>query len=228
MSRRSGKKGSSRRYDGFLSKGKARYDRHDHYYRKAKTEGYAARSVYKLEELDQAVGLLNKGNRIIDLGCAPGSWLQYAAEKVGVKGCAVGIDHVHFLQGDIFKTSIETLVQAAQGEISEAQDGFFDVVLSDMAPNTTGIKQVDQDRSLLLCERALELAMLLLKEDGHFCVKIFEGGGVPKFIQECRSSFENVKIRRPQSTRAGSMETYIVGIKKKGTNPSGMPEKTKL
>jgi 23S rRNA (uridine2552-2'-O)-methyltransferase len=206
-----------RRPDGFVQKGNARYDRHDTYYRQAKKEGYVARSIYKLDEIDAKFHLLRAGDFVLDLGCAPGSWLQYAADKVGHKGHVVGIDllpakialgpHVRILQGDAFDTSIEELT----GDVKRR----FDVVLSDMAPNTTGIKAVDQARSLALCEHALEVAKTALKDGGGFCVKIFEGGEQKAFINACREVFASVDVYRPKSTRVGSIETYVVGRKKK-------------
>ena len=156
----------------FLNKGNSRYDRHDAYYRQAKKDGYVARSIYKLEEIDDALGLIRKNDCVLDLGCAPGSWLQYVVHKVGApKGAVVGIDllevkisfgqHVKIVQGDAFEADQNTL---RPNNIAEDHPGpFFDVVLSDMAPNTTGIKSVDQDRSLALCEQALYLAVQMLR-----------------------------------------------------------------
>jgi 23S rRNA (uridine2552-2'-O)-methyltransferase len=218
-SKRSGG-GKGRTRDGFIKKGNARYDRHDAYYRKAKKDGYAARSVYKLEEIDQAFKIVRRGNRVLDLGSAPGSWLQYAQARVGEQGIVVGVDllplqvspgpRCHVLQGDVFDLSAEELLP--EGEVDLEGFAGFDVVLSDMAPNTTGIKSVDQDRSMALCERAFDLALRLLRPGGRFCVKVLEGGDMPEFLKRCRAAFSQVKIRRPKGTRAGSMETYVVGL----------------
>lgn len=206
-----------RRPDGFIPKGNSRYHRHDALYRKAKKEGYAARSVYKLEEIDRELKLLRPRDRVLDLGCAPGSWLQYVDERV-THGAAVGIDllptriafsaKVRVLQGDAFETSLEELTGTAPG----APLRLFDVVLSDMAPNTTGIKAVDQARSLALCERALEVAERSLVPGGRMCVKIFEGGDMKQFLDACRQVFAAVKVKRPKGTRAGSVETYVIGL----------------
>lgn len=203
------KKATGRRPDGFLSKGNSRYDRHDTFYRQAKKEGFAARSIYKLEELDDELHLLKGNDRVLDLGTAPGSWMQYVDKRVK---SAVGIDllpvkvafsaKVQVIQGDAFVEKLEEL-------------GPFDVVLSDMAPNTTGIRSVDQARSLALCERALEVAERSLKNGGRFCVKILEGGDMKQFIEQCRKMFETVKVKRPKSTRAGSTETYIIGLNRR-------------
>jgi len=186
----------------------AKYNRKDPYYHAAKKQGFVARSIFKLEEIDQDFGLIKPKSRVLDLGCSPGSWLQYVERKIGDSGGQiVGIDlaplalsfghHVQFIQGDIFEVSIE---------------GEFDLVLSDMAPKTSGIKSMDQDRSMVLCERALEIAIQVLKPGGGFCVKVLEGGGLPEYLKTCREVFKDVKIRRPKGTRAGSMETYVIGF----------------
>jgi 23S rRNA (uridine2552-2'-O)-methyltransferase len=206
------------------SKTKGRYERHDALYHAAKKQGYAARSIFKLEEIDKDFSLLHARNWVLDLGCSPGSWLQYVAAQVGVQGGAVGVDllplklslgpHVHYRQGDIFDVPVESLLP----KVALADDslpGHFDVVLSDMAPNTSGIKSLDQDRSMVLCERALEIAQIALRPGGRFCVKVLEGAGMQDFIAACRKTFAQVKIRRPKGTRAGSMETYVVGLQKK-------------
>jgi 23S rRNA (uridine2552-2'-O)-methyltransferase len=202
----------------YVDKGNARYDRHDHYFRKAREEGFAARSIYKLDELDREFRLLAAGDVVVDLGCAPGSWMQYVEKKVLPGGRAWGIDllparvsfgpHVHILQGDAFAVTLEQLVGAAPGEPLPA----VDVVLSDMAPNTTGIRAVDQARSMALCERALEVATRLLRPGGNFVVKVLEGGDMKSFVEQCRAGFDTVKIKRPKSTRPGSTETFVVGL----------------
>lgn len=186
----------------------AKYNRKDPYYHAAKKQGFVARSIFKLEEIDQDFKLMRPKARVLDLGCSPGSWLQYVERKIGdTGGQIVGIDlaplalsfghHVQFIQGDIFEVSIE---------------GEFDLVLSDMAPKTSGIRSMDQDRSLTLCERALEIAIQVLRPGGNFCVKVLEGGGMPDYLKTCRQVFKEVKIRRPKGTRAGSMETYVIGL----------------
>lgn len=209
--------GGARTPEGFVPKGNDRYDRHDTYYRQAKKEGFVARSVYKLDEIDDKFHLLKSGDVVLDLGCAPGSWLQYASDRVGLKGHVVGIDllpvrvalgaHVRILQGDAFETSIDVL----RGDVVKK----FDVVLSDMAPNTTGIRAVDQARSYALCERALEVARAALRPGGHFCVKVFEGAEQKAFLASLKAVFAQVDIYRPKSTRQSSIEVYVVGRKKK-------------
>jgi 23S rRNA (uridine2552-2'-O)-methyltransferase len=212
--------------DGFVSKGNERYDRHDHFYRRAKDEGYAARSIYKLETIDAEHRLLRSGMTVVDLGCAPGSWLQYAERKVGFRGKVIGIDllpvrvsfgtHVRIVQGDAFTTDIAVLLdQPPQSEGAP----LVDVVLSDMAPNTTGIRTVDQARSLNLCEHALEVARRWLRPGGSMCVKIFEGGEMKNYLAQAKLTFEEVHIKRPSAVRAGSMETYVIALKRRSLSP---------
>lgn len=200
-------------------KQKGSYARHDAFYFAAKKAGYAARSVFKLDEIDKDFKLLRAGDVVLDLGCSPGSWVQYTCDKIGPKGIIVGVDllplkvsaacTLNFVKADIFEVPSDTLLAAI------APNKGFNVLLSDMAPNTSGIKSVDQDRSLGLCERALEIAKETLRPGGRFCVKILEGGGMHEYIKQCRATFEEVKIRTPQGTRAASMETYVIGLRKK-------------
>jgi 23S rRNA (uridine2552-2'-O)-methyltransferase len=201
------------------SKQKGGYARHDSFYFAAKKQGFAARSVFKLDEIDKDFKLLRSGDIVLDLGCSPGSWVQFTSDKIGPKGIIVGVDllplkvsaacTLHFVKADIFEVAAEKLIDA----IAPAKS--FDVLLSDMAPNTSGIKSLDQDRSEVLCERALEIARLILKPGGRFCVKILEGGGMQNFMKACRETFEEVKIRTPQGTRTASMETYVIGLRRK-------------
>jgi len=205
----------------FVKKGNARYDRHDHFYKRAKNEGFAARSVYKLEEMDAEFRLIRPGDVVIDLGCAPGSWLQYVEDRVGDRGRAFGIDllpvkvafspRVRVLQGDAFRVTLAELTEAGEGALPAV-----DVVLSDMAPNTTGIRSVDAARSMALCERALEVAERLLRPGGHFVVKVLEGGEQRAFVDRAKTLFEVVKIKRPKSTRDGSTETFVIGLRRRG------------
>jgi 23S rRNA (uridine2552-2'-O)-methyltransferase len=208
---------ASKKTAAFVPKGNERYNRHDPYYRKAKNEGFAARSVYKLDAIDQEFRLLRSGMTVMDLGCAPGSWLQYVEQRIGMKGKLFAIDllpvalsfgpHVHIVQGDAF-----TMDVAAVMGLPAASQGapLVDVVLSDMAPNTTGIRSVDQARSLALCEHAVEVARRWVKPGGSLCLKIFEGGEMKAFLQLVKTVFADVHVKRPPSVRPGSMETYVV------------------
>jgi 23S rRNA (uridine2552-2'-O)-methyltransferase len=188
----------------------------DHYFRRAKKEGYSARSVYKLEEIDRRVRLFRPGQRVLDLGCHPGSWLQYCARAVGRRGLVVGVDtrtisielppHVHFIQADVFELLPTDLYQISED---------FDVVLSDLAPATTGMRSVDSSRSLALFQRALTLADDLLVPGAHFLGKIFQGSGFEEMVKELKSRFDKVKVIRPRATRSQSKEIYVVAMGKK-------------
>lgn len=216
----------------FIKKGNDRYDRHDVFYRRAKAEGFLARSVFKLEELDEAFGLIRPGDDVLDLGCAPGSWMQYAERAITEKGGRlVGIDllpctlsfgdNVKILQDDVFEVTAADLwppgedppeLDADLSIPGTKETRPFDVVMSDMAPNTTGIKSVDQARSAGLCERALDVACRMLRPHGRFCTKMFEGAETAAYLKALRSIFGEVKIRRPAGVRVGSKETYIVAL----------------
>jgi 23S rRNA (uridine2552-2'-O)-methyltransferase len=217
------KKAGGKKKAKFVARGNDRYDRHDTYYRKAKSEGYLARSIYKLEEIDEQLKVLKPSDWVLDLGCAPGSWLQYVSRKVKPEknGQVVGIDllpvatnfpaHVHVIENDVYEINAEDLLPPSTNARA-GQKAPFDVILSDMAPNTTGVRAVDQARSIGLCERALSLAESLLKKNGNFCFKVFEGGELANFILLLRKQFKTVKVRRPKGTRPGSMETYVVAL----------------
>jgi 23S rRNA (uridine2552-2'-O)-methyltransferase len=188
-----------------------RHRRHDKFFKRARSEGFVARSVYKLEEIDQRHRLLRAGDRVLDLGCRPGSWLQYARRVVGPHGAVVGIDRdplpgavagARVVQGDIFATTDEELL----GELKA-----FDVVLSDMAPDTTGIRLTDQARSANLFEEALGRAERLLAPAGSFLGKIFQGPDVERLRKRMHARFSQVKLVKPEGSRAESLEVYLVG-----------------
>ena len=190
--------------------------RRDHFHQKAKKEGFRARAVYKLQELDQDFSLFRAGDRVLDLGCAPGSWLQYAATRVGDRGVLVGIDRLplaagiartRVIVGDIYDTPLAQLL----GDLTA-----FDVVMSDMAPDTTGIRHADQSRSEALFEHALELALQTLSPGGHFVAKLFQGPAFAQLLTLCRKHFTTVKTAKPSSSRAISIEQYVVAKGFKG------------
>jgi 23S rRNA (uridine2552-2'-O)-methyltransferase len=188
----------------------------DHYARRARQENYAARSVYKLQEMQQKFRIIRKGDRVLDLGCAPGSWLQLAAKLSGSGGLVAGVDlqkvaidlppHVRVLQADV--AAVDDAWFADLG-------GGFNVVLSDMAPATTGSKVVDAARSVALCEAALAVALKALKPGGIFVCKIFQGPDAKAFENEVRRQFDTIKSYKPRSSRKASKEIYIVGAGKK-------------
>lgn len=182
----------------------------DHYSQKARKEGYPARSVYKLEEIDQKYKLFKPGQNILDLGCAPGSWTLYAAEKVGFKGKVLGIDlqsvdrsfppQVRVLQADLL---------ACNQELIEVE-GPFDLVLSDMAPKTMGRREVDQARSLELCQMAGYWADINLKRGGHFLFKIFQSQEGDDFIQNLKHKYTKISRLKPKATRSQSLEVFVL------------------
>lgn len=183
----------------------------DHYTQKAKREDYPARSVYKLQEIQQKFRLLRKGQWVLDLGCAPGSWLKYAAGMIGADGRLIGIDRTPVA------ISLPPQVRTIAGDITDPQtlaacDGRFHVVLSDMAPSTTGQKSVDAARSLELCRIALSIAKDRLLPGGAFACKIFQGEDFGSFIQEVKALFGKHHLFKPQSCRKASKEIYIIGI----------------
>ena len=185
----------------------------DHYFKKAKQENYPARSVYKLEEIEKSSRLLSPGVAVLDLGACPGSWTLYAASRVGPSGRVLAIDlnppgtafpgHVTYLTGDMLDPGPE--IREAFSRL-----GPFDVVLSDMAPKTTGVKFTDQARSLELCEAALAVAVARLKPGGAFVVKIFQGPDAPSYLKALRDAFDKVRVAKPKSSRAESKEIFYV------------------
>ena len=189
----------------------------DHYFKKAQQEGYPARSVYKLVEAQQKYRLLKQGDNILDLGCMPGSWSMYAAEVAGSKGQVVGVDiskekktghrggaPVTVLCADIMT---DEAVSAMQDVCS-----VFDVILSDMAPQTTGNKWADQQKSLTLSRRVLELSGHLLRPGGNFYCKVFEGEDFREFVSDVRRNFTMTKVFKPKSSRSESREVFVLGM----------------
>ena len=185
--------------------------RHDKYFQRAREQGFAARSVFKLEEIDRKLRLIHPGSRVLDLGCRPGSWMQYALTVVGPRGAVVGIDRdplpapiagARVLVGDLFKASDADLL----GDLAA-----FDVVLSDMAPDTTVVRATDQARSAALFEEALARAERLLAPGGGFVGKIFQGPDFQAVRQRMAKRFGEVRIIKPDSSRAQSIEIYLAG-----------------
>jgi 23S rRNA (uridine2552-2'-O)-methyltransferase len=185
--------------------------RHDAFFRKARGAGFAARSVYKLEEIDRKLRLLGAGDRVLDLGCRPGSWLQYAVKVVGPHGAVVGIDRdplphpipgARVLHGDLLATPDSELL----GNLAA-----FDAVLSDMAPNTTGIRATDQARSASLFEEALGRAERLLAPGGAFVGKIFMGPDIEVLRKRMTARFSDVRTLKPEGSRTESIEVYLAG-----------------
>jgi 23S rRNA (uridine2552-2'-O)-methyltransferase len=202
------------------SKSSARWLRehfNDPYVKRAQAEGWRSRAVFKLEELLERDRLLKPGMTIVDLGAAPGSWSQVARERLGDKGRLIaldilpmqGIGGVEFILGDFREDSVlEQLKQALAG-------AEVDLVLSDMAPNMSGVNAVDQARSMHLVELAEEFAAVQLKKGGAFLTKVFQGEGFDDFVRRLRAGYERVSIRKPKASRARSPEVYALAVGKR-------------
>ena len=196
-----------------ISKKKRRWQ--DHYSEQARKEKYPARSVYKLKEAQKKFRLIKTGDRVLDLGCSPGSWLLYAAELTGKQGRVLGIDLQSVTcqlppQAETLKADVLS-VDRVWFEKQDLLNG-FDVVLSDMAPATSGNKMRDAIRSYQLCQAALNVAEMALKPGGSFMCKIFQGQEFKKFSEAVKSRFRNHRIFKPRSSRKESKEIFILGI----------------
>lgn len=200
------------------------YNPKDYYFQKAKKESYAARSVFKLQEIDERFRILKPGYRVLDLGAAPGSWSQYASQRVGPRGRVIGIDlqpirltlpNSVFITADMRKADLKRMI------LDQGIEPPFDVVLSDMAPKTTGVRVTDQARSIELCELALATADRFLRERGGFVCKLFHGEDFERFRDELRDRFGKVEVLRPRSTRKESKEIFFICLlfKKPGPAP---------
>jgi len=189
----------------------------DKWAKKAKEKGYPARSVFKLMEIQEKYKIIQKGDIVLDLGASPGSWSKYALSIVGEKGKVIGIDilpikishpNFYFLQKDVFELE--------ENDFKNLGIEKVDVLLSDMAPKTTGDKFGDHVRSVRLAEKALEIAKNYLKEGGSFVVKVFEGEKIPILKRQIEKYFKSVKFFKPKSSRKESKEIFIIaqGLKK--------------
>jgi len=180
--------------------------------KRAKEEGWRSRAVYKLEEIDKKERLLKPGGFCLDLGAAPGAWSQYAARKVGAKGRVIatdilpmdGLTGVEFVQGDFREEPVVARIVAL------VAGGQVDTVLSDMAPNMSGVDAIDQPRSLYLAELALDMAERVLKRDGCALIKVFQGAGFQELVAASRRKFARVKVWKPEASRARSPELYLL------------------
>lgn len=186
---------------------------HDRYFKQAKREGKLARSVYKLEELNNKEHLFGKGDSVLDLGASPGSWLEYIVETVGPDGiaCAVDIKPIH----KKFKGRVQFRMMDAREMAGDEFKEFtpaFKAVVSDMAPNTSGIRITDQMRSLELCEQVVALTTKLLAKNGNLVCKMFYGAETEAFRARVGKLFKTAKLRKPDACRDESIETYVVGL----------------
>jgi 23S rRNA (uridine2552-2'-O)-methyltransferase len=197
----------------------------DPYVKLAKKEGYRARAAYKLKEIDETFGLIKPGHLVVDLGSAPGAWSQYVRRRLSPQGAAVGdlngtilavdllpmepVEGVQFIQGDFTETEVLSQMQAIIG------DRPIDVVVSDMAPNLSGIDSVDAARIAHLIELAVEFAQMHLKPQGALVVKVFHGSGYSQLVKLFKDSFKVVKPIKPKASRDKSSEQFLVGIEPK-------------
>ena len=195
------------------------YNPKDYFFKKAKSENYAARSVFKLQEIDDRFKILKPGYKVLDLGAAPGSWSQYASEKIGPQGRLIGVDlqpikitlpNAVFLEADMRQLDLGEIIR------SNGIEPPVDLVLSDMAPKTTGIRITDQTRSLELCELALATAERFLRPRGSFVCKLFHSDEFENFRRSLRERFGRVEVLRPKSTRKESKEIFFICLQYQG------------
>lgn len=200
---KSGSKSSQRWLDEHAS---------DPYVKKALVDGYRSRAVYKLIEIDEKDKLVTPSSIILELGAAPGGWTQYLSRKAG-PGTAIvasdilpmdGLPDVHFVQGDFTEQSTADAIEMAMNNRKA------NLVLSDMAPNLSGVQSSDQARAMALVELALEAAVQFLSDDGAFVTKVFQGEGFDQYISQVRNSFKSVKVRKPAASRPRSREVYVL------------------
>lgn len=192
----------------------------DHFFKKAKQEGFRARSAFKLDEIVKKHAVLKKGYRVLDLGAAPGGFLQVIADGVGPSGLAIGVDIVAlrpFNQPYVKTAVLDVLADDFDAKLKELYDGPFDAVISDMAPKTSGIRATDEARSLRLAGKALEVSIARGKPGSSFIAKLFMGGDFEQFRDDVRRAFEEVKVVRPEATRGASVEVYLVGLRKRAS-----------
>lgn len=189
----------------------------DEYVRRSQQDGYRSRAIYKLIEIDKKDRLVKPGMTIIDLGAAPGGWSEYCVKKLGRKGTMVAldilpmepIDGVTIIQGDFREDAVfEELMTVIDNGVNEKNRA--DLVISDMAPNISGMGSVDMPRAYYLCELALDLARQVLKPGGGLLVKLFQGEGFEAYNKELKSSFSKVVMRKPKASRARSREIYVL------------------
>ena len=195
---------------------------HDHFFREAKRNGYRSRAAYKLLEIDDKRDILRKRDYVLDLGAAPGSWLQVASKCVGPRGKVIGVDlkeidnlhldNVTTMQEDVTELSLDTF----------GDDTVFDVILSDMAPNTTGNRTIDHHCSVRLCHTALDIAATLLRPKGNLVMKVLEGEAYKELLDRCESCFSVARGFNPKASRAISTEMFVVCTGRRDDMPSSM------
>jgi len=190
----------------------------DPFVKQAQKDGYRSRASYKLLEIQEKDRLIRPGMSVIDLGAAPGGWSQVTSRLIGGQGRLIASDilemdsipDVTFIQGDFTEDAVLQQILAAVG------DSHVDLVISDMAPNMSGMPEVDMPRAMFLCELALDLATRVLKPGGDFLIKIFQGEGFDMYLKDVRTKFDKVQMRKPSSSRDRSREQYLLGKGFKG------------
>jgi len=186
----------------------------DHYYLKAKYEGYRSRAAYKLIEINEKFRIFKKGQKVLDLGASPGGWSQVASKRIGNRGKVIAIDkayispfkekNIEILSKDIFDKNLGTILIDNFGKI--------DVIISDCAPNISGDYSRDHTTQIYLATRALDLALKILNEKGAFVCKLFQGSDLQDFVSQCRKNFEKTKLFKPKASRKKSAEIYLVSL----------------
>ena len=214
----------------------SKYRPQDRFFQKAKKEQFVARSIYKLEEIDRRHHLFSKGDRVVDLGAAPGSWLQYVANAIGKKGCVVGYDiepvsvgapnaesfvaDIASLDPERVRRDVAVLIARVKGK--EPPEGplppsfLVDGVISDMAPKLTGIRDADQAKSVELARKAFHLAVEIVKPEGYFVAKLFQGRDTDDLVKEVKDAFKDVRLLKPEATREGSREVFLIARERRG------------
>lgn len=194
------------------------YKAKDHFFKKAHEQGLRARSAFKIDEIARRFSIFRRGNVVLDLGAAPGGFLQIIADEVGEKGTVIGVDVVAIRplgRGNVKTAVLDVLADDFDAQLLALQAGVFDSVVSDLAPKTSGIRATDEARSLRLAGKALEVARSRGKSGGSFVAKLFMGGDFEAFRAEVRAAYEEVKVVRPEATRGSSIEVYLVGLRRK-------------
>lgn len=221
---------------------------HDRFFKRAKEQGYRSRAAYKLVEIDDRKRLLRRGDWVLDAGCAPGSWLQVLGERLGPEGRAVGVDlketdprglrpTVRAVVGDLGTVTLRELLGSWHAErlgVPSAADALatragspgrppFDVVVSDIGPDTTGDPSGDSIRSIRLCNTLLDRCGAWLRRGGHLAMKVYEGGEYPELLKRARTLFEDAKGFKPEASRSESVEIYLIGKGWRGPSPDSTP-----
>lgn len=184
----------------------------EHFYKKAKKKGYRARSAYKLKQIQNKFHVIKKDDKVVDLGAAPGGWSQVAKEITGKNGLVIGVDlsFIKPLEGIVFLKEDMTKKDSLEKILEIIGESKVDIVLSDMSPDITGNYSMDQARSIYLCEQALKTTKVILKNNGFFVCKVFEGKDFKDFVEKVKNCFNNVRFFNPPASRKSSSEVYIV------------------